>query len=123
MSFIGAEKQGYIHQAGWFLADENCLRETMEIPASGATTGTNGGKYVKMGTFYPANNSSTVVGILYEDVDVTDGDMPGSVVTKGVVYLDRLPVSPESGVQSALEAKGFKFITSAPSVTRPDWTN
>ena len=50
----------------------------------------NGAKYVKMGTIYPANNA-TAVGIVYEDVDVTTGDMPGSVVTKGVIYEDRLP--------------------------------
>ena len=59
---------------------------------------------------------------MYEDVDVTTGDMPGSVVLKGVVYMDRLPAAPESGVQAALEGKGFTFITKAPEVTRPGWT-
>ena len=93
-----------------------------QIAQSGATTAANGSKYVKAGTFYPANNSSTVEGIVYEDVDVTTGDMPGSVVLKGVVYLDRLPASPASGVQAALEAKGFKFVTTSPAVTRPDFS-
>lgn len=123
MSFIGAVEQGKTYAPGWFLAHEECRRETRQISATGAATAANGGKYVKMGTFYPANDSSTVEGIVYEDVDVTTGDMPGSVVTQGVVYLDRLPSAPESGVQSALAAKGFVFITSAPEVTRPDWTN
>lgn len=118
MSFI-MNGTGKVYAPGYFLAREECTRETREIPQSGATTAANGGKYVKAGTFYPANNSSTVEGIVYEDVDVTSGDMPGSVVTKGVVYLDRLPASPESGVQSALEGKGFTFISSAPAVTRP----
>lgn len=121
MSFIGSVEQGKVYAPGWFLAHEECERKTREIAQSGATT-ENGRKYVKMGTFYPANNSSTVEGIVYEDVDVTTGDMPGSVVLKGVVYLDRLPASPESGVQAALEAKGFTFITTSPAVTRPDWT-
>ena len=119
MSFISAVEKGKVYHPGWFLAEQECTRCTREISASGATTAANGGKYIKMGTFYPANNSSTVEGIVYEDVDVTAGNMPGSVVTKGVVYLDRLPASPESGVQSALEAKGFKFIASSPTVTRP----
>lgn len=123
MSFIGAVEQGKAYAPGWFLAHEECRRETRTISAEGAETAANGGKYVKMGTFYPANNSSTVEGIVYEDVDVTTGDMPGSVVTQGVVYLDRLPAAPESGVQAALAAKGFVFIASTPAVTRPDWTN
>ena len=79
----------------------------------------NGGKHVPMGAFYPANDSSTVEGIVYEDVDVTTGAMPGSVVLSGTVYLDRLPASPESGVQAALAAKGFRFIAQSPAVTRP----
>lgn len=120
MSFIGSVEQGLVYAPGYFLAHEECERKTRQIAQSGATT-VNGRKYVKAGTFYPANNSSTVEGIVYEDVDVTTGDMPGSVVTKGVVYLDRLPAAPESGVQSALEGKGFTFIASAPSATRPKY--
>lgn len=122
MSFIGSVEQGKCYAPGFFLAHEECRRETREIAQSGSTN-VNGRKVVKMGTFYPANNSSTVEGIVYEDVDVTTGDMPGSVVTQGVVYLDRLPAAPGSGVQSALEAKGFTFIATSPSVTRPNWTN
>lgn len=121
MSFIGSVEQGVVYAPGYFLAHEECERKTREIAQSGATT-VNGRKYVKAGTFYPANNSATVEGIVYEDVDVTSGDMPGSVVLSGVVYLDRLPAAPESGVQSALTAKGFVFITSEPSVTRPDFS-
>lgn len=123
MSFIGAVEQGKTYAPGWFLAHEECERKTRQIAQEGATTAANGGKYVKMGTFYPANVSNTVEGIVYEDVDVTTGDMPGSVVLKGTVYLDRLPVAPANGVQAALEAKGFKFIATSPAVTRPNWVN
>lgn len=122
MSFIEPTVNGVVYAPGYFLAynDENCVRETREISQSGATTvGT--GKYVKMGSFYPANDASVVEGIVYEDVDVTSGNMPGSVVTRGIVYLDRLPASPESGVQNALEGKGFVFINSAPAPIRPDY--
>lgn len=121
MSFIEKNATvGKTYAPGWFLASEDCKRETRQIAQSGATSA-NGGKYQKMGSFYPANNSSTVEGILYEDVDVTSGDMPGSVVTEGIVYLDRLPAAPESGVQSALEGKGFKFIANSPSAIRPEY--
>ena len=90
MSFIGTTGQGKVYAPGWFLAHEECVRKTYEIPDEGATVADNGGKYVKMGTVYPAADA-TAIGIVYEDVDVTTGDMPGSVVLKGVVYENRLP--------------------------------
>lgn len=123
MSFIQTDNTARSYSPGYFLinGDEECVRETRELPQSLATTLSDGRKIVKMGTFFPANSSGTVEGIVYEDIDVTSGAMPGSVVTKGNVYLDRLPASPESGVQSALEGKGFTFKASAPDVVRPKW--
>lgn len=121
MSFIGATEQGKVYAPGWFLAHEECVRETRQIPAEGAETTDDGGKYVPMGTVYP-DNSGEAIGIVYEDVDVTTGDMPGSVVTKGVVYEDRLPVEIANAAKTALEAKGFTFIQT-PEVVRPDWVD
>ena len=89
MSFIGANHLGTIYAPGYFLAHEECTRETREIPQSLATTAANGTKYVKMGTIFPSNDANAI-GIVYEDVDVTTGNMPGSVVTKGEVYEARL---------------------------------
>lgn len=91
MSFIGNVEQGNTYAPGWFLAHEECERKTREISQTGATT-IDGKKYVKMGTIYPSNDSNAE-GIVYEDVDVTSGNMPGSVVFKGVVYEDRLPIT------------------------------
>lgn len=90
MSYIGTVTQGKAYHAGWFLAHEECERKTREISATGATTRADGAKYVPMGTIYPANDA-TAVGIVYEDVDVSTGNVAGSVVLKGVVYEDRLP--------------------------------
>lgn len=95
MSFIMNDTSSKIYAPGYFIAkgDENVIRETKEIKQSGAVTVENGGKYVPMGTIYPANDG-TAEGIVYEDVDVTSGDMPGSVVIGGChVYTDRLPVT------------------------------
>lgn len=122
MSFISTpDTSGTVYSPGYFLAHEECVRETREIAQSGATEAANGGKYVKMGTVYPANDA-TAEGIVYEDVDVSTGNMPGSVVTKGVVYEDRLPVTLDSAAKTTLAGKGFTFLT-APATTRPDWTN
>ncbi len=93
MSFIGS-KQGTIYAPGYFLAHEECVRETKEIPATmGVTVGVT--KYVPMGKCFPSADGNAV-GIVYEDVDVTTGNMPGSVVTKGVVYEDRLADAEDS---------------------------
>lgn len=118
MSFIGKAQTGQCYAPGWFLANnEDCTRETRQIDQAGATTGENGAKYVRMGTVYPANDA-TAEGIVYEDVDVSSGDMPGSVVTRAEVYEDRLPVALAEAAKTALTAKGFIFKNS-PAVTRP----
>lgn len=111
MSFIkSTTSRGF--SAGFFLADENCLRETMTIPAnhSQAVTLADGSKIV------PAGALITGKGLVYEDVEVTKGDMPGSVVTAGVVYTDRLP--------SGSSIEGLSGITgkAAPAVVRPDFS-
>ena len=176
MAFIGAGTKGATYAPGYFLAnnDENVIRETRQIAQSGAVTIEDGSKYVPMGSAYPSNDANAV-GITYEDVDVTVGDMPGSVVTGGaVVYEDRLAITGESydavtpvgtenpseegwyersgsagsyvytlttdttvdsqktyyaktivrlasAAKTALAALGFKFIATAPAVTRPNW--
>ena len=91
MSFIGEIEQGVTYAPGYFLAHEECERKTRQIAQEGSTD-VNGRKYVKMGTIYPSNDGQAE-GIVYEDVDVTTGDMPGSVVLKGVVYENRLPIT------------------------------
>ena len=93
MSFIGAGHQGQTYAPGWFLVNnEDCSRFTKTIPQSLATTAADGTKYVQMGTAFPSNDANAI-GIIYEDVDVTSGNMPGSVVTKGEVYEDRLAIT------------------------------
>ena len=120
MSFVG-NGTGNAYAPGWFLAHEECERKTREIAQSLATTAADGSKYVRAGTVWPSNNANAV-GIVYEDVDVTSGNMPGSVVLSGVVYEDRLPVTIASAAKTALTAKGFTFVTAAPTVTRPDFS-
>lgn len=95
MAFIEATKTGAVYAPGWFLAHEECVRKTYEISDTGVTADANGGKHVKMGTLYPSGDANAI-GIVYEDVDVTAGNMPGSVVTKGVVYEERLPEAVDS---------------------------
>lgn len=117
MSFIG-NSNGKTYAPGYFLSHEDCKRETREIPQTLATTEANGSKYVKAGTAYPSNDGD-IVGLLYEDIDVTLGNMPGSVVTRGDVVKSRLPMTLTTAASVALTAAGFTFVDSDPSVTRP----
>jgi hypothetical protein len=116
MSFT-ASTQGTTFEAGWFLAnDEQCMRESATIAANHAQKVTrNGRTIVPAGAVIPANGA-TAVGILYEDIDVTDGAALGSIVTKGVIYGDRLPAPLAEAAASALT--GITVKTS-PTVTRP----
>ena len=91
MSFIQSSK-GVTYTPGYFLAHEECERKTREFTQDMATTTDEGAKYVPAGTAYPSNDANAI-GITYEDVDVTTGSMPGSVVLKGVVYEDRLAIT------------------------------
>jgi len=116
MSFT-ASAQGTTFEAGYFLVnDEQCLRETATIAANHAQKVTRNGRViVPMGAVIPANGA-TAKGILYEDIDVTDGAAPGSIVTEGVIYGDRLPAALDSGAATALT--GITVKTS-PAVVRP----
>lgn len=118
MSFIGANTaRGF--EAGYFLVDnEDCTRLTKTIPANHAQviTHADGTKIVPAGAIFPANGA-TAVGIVYEDVDVTNGAMPGSVVTRGNVYTSLLPTAPADAAVTAL--KGINFVATVPAITRP----
>ena len=121
MSYFDGPQKGYGWAAGFFLvSDENCTRATIDVPADHAlaVTRDNGRKVVPAGAVIPANDG-TAKGLLYEDVEVTTGNMPGSLVTRGAVYAGRLPAALASAAATAL--KGITVKTE-PTVTRPDDT-
>lgn len=95
MSFIKRNATtGKVYAPGYFLADnEDCVMLTKEFAKNSAlAVEENGGKYVPMGTAYPSNDGNAV-GIAYEDVDVSEGNMPGSVIMRGTVYENRLAIT------------------------------
>lgn len=118
MSFT-ASSNGVGFTAGRFLADDElCVRLTKTIAAdhAQAITRADGTKYVPAGAIIPANGA-TAEGILYEDIDVTKGAAPGSVVVEGTVYLDQLPAAPVSAATSAMTK--IRTIATKPTITRP----
>ena len=122
MAFIGKGNKGTSYSPGYFLADpENAVRVTKNFKSDDSEhvtvkDGANGSKYVPMGTIY--KESEAGIGIVYEDVDVTNGEAAGSVVIKGTVYKDRLANGAEE-----LSIDGITVIEKSPTVTRPDGFN
>lgn len=132
MSFIMDGEKGRNYRAGDFLAvDEPVTRKTKQIAQNSAlvVTADDGAKYVPAGTAYPTNDGNAI-GIVYEDVDVTSGNMPGSVVTEGTVYEDKLAITSYSYNSVTLKdlvspkANGWQERSgSSPSYTYADSTD
>lgn len=89
-----------------WLASERALRLVTATATQALATAENGELYVKAGTIFPAD-SSAAEGIIFEDVKVTSGDMPCSLMTAGHVYENRLSIT--SDAKTALAAKGIIF--------------
>lgn len=94
--------------------------KTFEFPQT-AGTAVGDKKIVKSGTVYKVttgepSNSTTYYGIVFGDVDVTDGANMGALMVGGRVYENRLSL--QSGDKAGLQALGIFFDT-APAVTRP----
>ena len=118
MSFI-EEQKGQVYAPGWFLVDqENVTRVTAEMLQSMAETAEDGSKYVPMGKIWPTNDLNAT-GIVYETVDVTSGNMPGSLVTSGVVDEYRLFDKLTENSRKTLEARGITFSIIVDDVRRP----
>lgn len=117
MSF-NEKTNGRGYAPGHFLASADCDRETVQVSKnhSQVITLANGAKIVPAGAVIPSNDGNAK-GLLYEDVEVTTGDMPGSLVTRGIVYEDKLPAAIESTAEAVLP--GIRVITTTPAVVRP----
>ena len=91
-----------------FIASEVGLRSNSQtIPqAMGVQDGIY--KLVAAGTIFPANDA-TAIGVIYEPVNVTNGDHEGGVIIGGHLYGNRLPVAPAAAAITALQAKGLYF--------------
>jgi hypothetical protein len=90
-----------------FLASSKVQAFTYQVSDAGVAADANGKKIVKAGTILPANDA-TAEGILYTDVDVTNGPQPGSLIVEAYVLEDRLPVAPATEAKTALTKITFR---------------
>ena len=100
-----------------FLGSEiGLIQKTHEIKQEGVAVDEAGKKIVKGGTIYPANDA-TAIGIVFEDIDVTEDLVrPGSVIIAGRILKNRLPVAPSEEALTALKASGIYFDDAAETV-------
>lgn len=66
----------------------------------------DGRKVIKAGTIYPTNDASAI-GIVFSDMDVTDGDMTGAILIHGFVKTAALPTEPAAAAKTALKQVTF----------------
>jgi len=78
-----------VEQINW-LASAKFQTFTYQIPEALGVLQDDGRKIVKSGTVFPANDERAI-GLVFNDVDVTNGDAPGSVLVEGWIIEERLP--------------------------------
>lgn len=103
-----------------FLASEVGLRTityTFASSFAGVVT-ENGRKIIKAGTIYPANDA-TAKGIVFQDVDVTDGDKSEALMVGGVYLADKLSATVSATAKQVFQAQGL-FEQASPAVVVPN---
>jgi len=78
---------------------------------SAVVTVEDGRSIIKAGTIYPANDA-TARGVVFKDVDVTDGSGAGALIFEAAINENRVPEKPTDAARAALPR-----ITWFPTVT------
>lgn len=90
-----------------FLASAKYHNYTRQISNDGVTADAKGRKIVKAGTVY-RNANGVAIGLVFNDVDVTEGPQPGAVMYEGWVLGARLPETVEAADKATMPGIHFK---------------
>lgn len=88
-----------------FLASAKFQNFTYQVGDSGIEADANGKKIVQAGTVY--KKDSKAIGLVFADVDVTNGPQPAAIMVEGYVIESRLPAVVEEADKTAMT--GIKF--------------
>lgn len=88
-----------------FLASAKFQNFTYQVDDTGIEADENGRKIVQAGTVYKENEKA--IGLVFADVDVTNGPQPVAVMVEGYVIESRLPKAVESADKATMT--GIKF--------------
>lgn len=118
------KKIDYTNEMEILVTDKNLVTFTHTLVSADVVANSEGRKLVLAGSFIDADGkvvkqqgnsgqetlTTTPVGVLYRTVDVTNGDMPCSLIVEGYLRADR--------VLDGLAAKGIEAIkTALPKIT------
>ena len=96
-----------------FIASEVGLRMiTTQVDATGITANAQGKKIV------PAGKIIAGKGVIFEDVDVTDGAHEAALIVAGHLLKDKMPTAPTTDQITAFAAMGL-FFEASTVVERP----
>lgn len=110
------KKETYTNDMEILVTEKNLVTFSGTVLASNVTSADeHGRKYVPAGSFIDATGlvvkasgdtfPGTPVGVLYKTVDVTNGDMPCSLVVEGYLRADRVLDGYSEAAKTAVKAK------------------
>lgn len=111
-STYGSAKGILAHPDHYHAIGVTHARATADVSGLATLVGTR--YVVKAGTIYPANDA-TAIGVVLNDIDVTDGDGNMAVVLHGFIKLSAIPAVPSADAAAAM--KGIFFLPIAPFAT------
>lgn len=95
-----------------FLASEKYVNFTITVSDEGIVADELGNKIVPGGSVLNSDGKivadGTAIGILFNDIDVTNGPQPGALMVEGYVLEDRLPVALQATTKAALKEIKFR---------------
>lgn len=111
------KKETYTNDLEILVTPQNLVTFSGTVLSTGVVADEHGKKYVKAGSLISATGtvvtqtgsagsetlSATPVGILYDTVDVTNGDMPAAFIVEGYVRKDRVLASFATAAQTLIK--------------------
>ena len=97
----------------WLGSEVGMVLKTVTVPTSATAVTENGRKIVKSGTLI--NDANIGKGLLFNDVDITDGARVASIMIRGSYVDAKLPTSVSSSA-SDLAAQGLYAVKYADTV-------
>ncbi|AGR47526.2 hypothetical protein ABOUO_6 [Brevibacillus phage Abouo] len=92
-----------------FLASQKYTSFTYQVSDKDVIANKEGRKIVPAGTVYPSNDDKAI-GILFVDVDVTEGPQPAPILVDAWILEARLPKAPTAEAKAAMKKISFKTV-------------
>lgn len=90
-----------------FLASAKYHNYTRQIDNNGVEVNKKGRKIVKAGSVF-RNSNGVAIGLVFSDVDVTEGPQPAAIMYEGWVYGARLPETISAEDKATMPGIHFK---------------